>query len=103
MNLEELKCKLESTGLPVAYREWPEGESPGLPFIAYLCKDTNNLYADGEVYFTSDNVLVELYTETKSPEKENLVQTALKGYHWKKSETYISTERCYMTTYEIEV
>ena len=53
MNLEELKCKLESTGLPVAYREWPEGESPGLPFIAYLCKDTNGVFSDNGYYCSS--------------------------------------------------
>lgn len=103
MTLEELKGILQTTGLPVTYRAWPENEAPALPFLCFLYEGSNNVYADGEVYYTSCYVRVELYTATKSPETEALVETALAGFHWDKSEVYISTERCYLITYEIEV
>lgn len=103
MTLEELNQRLQSTGLPVTYRAWPEGKAPGLPFICYLSEGTNAIYADGSVFCTWQDVRVELYTAVKSPELESTVEAALAGFHWKKSETYISTERCYLIIYEIEV
>lgn len=101
--LEQLKKHLVSTGLPVTYRAWPEGKAPALPFICYLVDDTEPLFADGEVYYSYDNVAVELYTAYKDVSMEKRVETALTGYHWKKEQEYIASEKCYMTTYEIEV
>lgn len=103
MTLQDLNTNLQTTGLPVTYREWPEGKAEPLPFICYLCTDDNPLFADGTTYYSSSNVRVELYTAYKDPETEKKVESALRGFHWKKSESYISTERCYMILYEIEV
>lgn len=103
MTLEELALRLKSTGLPVTYRAWPEGEAPALPFLCYLVTDTGVVYADGRVYVSWENVRVELYTALKDPALEKTVEEALRGFHWKKSETYIDTERCYLILYEIEV
>lgn len=101
--LTDLLEQLKSTGLPVVYRAWPEGETRRLPFIAWRCEDDNPLFADACVFFSSTNVRVELYTAEKDPAREKLVETALAGYPWQKSEIYISTEQCYMILYEIEV
>ena len=101
--MEELVNSLKDTGIPVTYLSFPEKKAPPLPFLCYYCTDYNNLFADGTVYFSSANVTVELYTLLKSPETEKTVEAALAEYHWKKNETYINTERCYMITYEIEV
>lgn len=103
MTLENLKVILESTGLPVAYRAWPEQCAPPLPFICYLCDETDTLFADASVFHQSVSVRVELYTRTKDLTLEATVEAALSGFHWKKSETYIASERCYMILYEIEV
>lgn len=103
MTLAGLSIILKSTGLPVTYRAWPEREAPPLPFICYLCTGDGPLFADGGVYHSSTGVRVELYTQFKDPETETKVEAALGGFHWKKDETYINTERCYMITYEIEV
>lgn len=101
--MEILKNKLKSTGLPVTYREWPEGEAPALPFICYLTEGSAPLFADGVVYYNFDYVAVELYTKHKDPATEKQVESALTGYHWKKEQSYLSTEQCYITIYEIEV
>lgn len=101
--LNDLTIKLKSTGLPVTYRAWPEGKAKSLPFIAWRCEDDNPLFADACVFFSSTNVRVELYTKEKDPALEKMVETALAGYHWQKNEIYISTEKCYMILYEIEV
>lgn len=106
MNLEELKSILESTGLPVTYRAWsedPDEPPPPLPWICYLTEESEPLFADGQVYYSYDSVAVELYTRFKEQATERMVETALAGFHWKKSQEYLSTERCYITIYEIEV
>ena len=103
MTLSELNNKLTATGFPVTYRAWPEAKAPPLPFICYLCTDDEPLFADGLVYYSFSNVRVELYTRYKDSGTEAKVEAALSGFHWKKSEIYIASERCYMILYEIEV
>lgn len=103
MRLEDITAMLKGTGLPVAYRAWPERKAPPLPYICYLVSYSNNFSADGVVYAPFDHILIELYTKIKSPETEDKVENALASFFWEKEETYIDTERCYQITYEIEV
>lgn len=103
MDLQTLNEILSSTGLPVTYRAWPEGNAPPMPYICYLCAYSSNFIADGEVYFPINHVQVELYTALKSPDVEAQVESALAGIPWEKTETYIDSEKCYQILYEIEV
>lgn len=103
MTLENLYQLLESTGLPVVYREWPIDGAPELPYICYLTTYSNNFSADGVVYQPIDHVQIELYTKDKNPEAEGRVENALSSLFWDKSETYIDTEQCYQILYEVEV
>lgn len=101
--LEKMKNILETTGLPVAYYAFPEGEAPPLPFICYLVSGSNNFIADGAVYHKIDRLQVELYTEVKDPAAEEAVEGVLASFVWEKTETYIDSEKCYQIMYEIEV
>ena len=101
MSLEEIKKLLETTGLPVAYRAFPVGNAPPLPFICYLFSSTNNFNADDVVYQVINRITIELYS--KAPEAENAVEAALKDLCWEKSEEYLDDEQCYEIIYEIEV
>lgn len=103
MTLEELTATLQTTGLPVAYRAWPENNAPSLPYICYLVIGSDNFAADGTAYFGTLQISVELYTETKDQKTEALVETALANIYWEKSEEYLDSEKCYQITYEIEV
>lgn len=103
MTLEDIQNLLEVTGLPVAYRAFPEGYAPGLPFICYITPGTNNFAADDMTYHVINSVNVELYTEFKDPATERKVEEALSGLYWDKSIEYIDSERCYQIIYEIEV
>lgn len=89
----------------VAYRCFPEGKAPKLPFICYLADHTNNFSADSKVYETIEHIFVELYTATKDPSSEALVESALNSNEifWEKSEEYIDSEQCYQILYEIEI
>lgn len=103
MRLEELKTLLETTGMPVTYRAWPENEAPPLPFICYLVAYSNNFGADNRVYHKISHIQVELYTKQKDPNAEDKVENALSSFYWDKTEEYIDSERCYQILYEIEV
>lgn len=103
MTLEELRDLLETTGLPVTYREWEANAAPPLPNICYLVSYSNNFAADGKVYCPITHVQIELYTKLKDLESEARVENALASFYWEKTESYINTEKCYQILYEIEV
>lgn len=89
----------------VAYRCFPVGNAPALPFICYFETSSDNAFADNKVYKTIKGVSVELYTETKDLTSESLVENALNQANipWNKYEQYIDTEKCYQITYSMEV
>lgn len=103
MTLEEVKVLLETTGIPVTYRAWPEKEAPPMPYICYLAAYSSNFGADNVVYHPINHIQIELYTELKDPDTEDKVEQALSSLFWEKTEEYIDTERCYQIIYEIEV
>ena len=103
MTLAALKTLLETTKLPVTYQAWPIGHAPALPFICYRVTGSDNFPADNAVYLPVQSVDIELYCENKSPTTEALVETALNGFVWEKTEEYISDERMYEIIYTIEI
>lgn len=106
MTLAELNMALQSipdfTG-KLAYRAFPVGKAPKLPFICYLATETDNFKADNRVWKVLQNVDVELYTAIKAPTTEALVEDKLTecGFVWDKYEEYIESENCYQITYSI--
>ena len=103
MTLQAFRKILETSGLPVTYRAWPENEAPPLPYLCYYDSGSNNFAADGVVYFSARQITVELYTELKDVTAENRVEQALSSFFWEKTEEYIDSEKCYQIVYEMEV
>ena len=106
MTLKNLKDALESiTGFDkkVAYRAFPVGKAPDLPFICYLATETDNFDADNTVYQVIQNVDVELYTAKKSEATEALVEAKFAELNivWNKYEEWIDTQEFYQITYSI--
>lgn len=104
--MDELFKVLDSiTGFKdkVAYRMFPKGSAPALPFIVYYSQGTNNQFGDDKTYHVIEDINVCLYTRTKDITSESAVEKALDdgGYPWNKSEAYIDSEECYEITYEI--
>lgn len=108
MTLEEIYTVLNGiSGFEgkVAYRAFPEGHAPALPFICYLAPYSHNVFADGEVYKTINHIQIELYSRTKDVTSESLLEAALNraGLPWEKTEDYLDDERCFQVIYETEV
>ena len=104
MTLKELNVALNAIpgfDKKVAYRAFPVGKAPKLPFICYLCTNTDNFDADDYVYQVIQEVDIELYTAKKDEASEQAVEAILAEYHlsWEKYEDYIDSENCYMITY----
>lgn len=89
----------------VAYRAFPVGNAPQMPYICYLSTNSNNFFADNKVAQKAESVDIELYTDTKDIASEELVEEKLNANNlpWEKTETYIDSEQCYQITYTIEV
>ena len=103
MALDEIAERLRFAGLPFTYNQWPPGRSPDLPFICYRFVGSNNLHADGGVYYSGSSVEMELFTNVKDPAVEAMVEQAMIGIHWEKSEDFIESQQCFRILYEIEV
>ena len=108
MTLQDLNAALNAIpgfNKKVAYRAFPVGKAPKLPFICYLCTNTDNFNADDSVYQVIQGVDIELYTAKKDEASERAVEAMLVEYHlaWEKYEEYTNSENCYMITYSIEI
>ncbi|SDC69942.1 hypothetical protein SAMN02799630_01220 [Paenibacillus sp. UNCCL117] len=104
MTLAELVTILKSTGLPVAYGEFP-APSPPPPFITLQFAYSSDLQADNHNYVEIGNMQVELYTKMKEPETEKLLQDVLKAnrFPYSKLETWLETEKLRQIIYEIQL
>ena len=110
MTLSTLKTLLEGVNSgsftnKVAYRAFPVGSAPALPFICILETETDNFTADSKVYVKRQYVDIELYTHIKSPETEAAIEGMfnLNELIWDKSEDYISEEEVLRITYEVVI
>lgn len=105
MTQSELLTMLEETSFPVAYDHFAEGEAPSPPFICFLCPSSDNFAADGHVYFKISEVHVEVYTDEKNPETEEILEAVLDRYgiFYDKSEVWIESEKLYEVLYSFEM
>ena len=103
MDLVDFAGLCNASGLSCTYGHWPPGQAPALPFVCYRFVGSNNLHADGGVYYSGSSIEAELLTKVKDLAVEAQFEAALIGVHWEKSETYIESQKCYRILYEIEV
>ena len=105
MSYEDVVAMAESTGLPVAYDHFAEGESPDPPFLIFLFPRSDNMFADGKVFMKINALHFELYTDKKQPDVEADVEAVLDahGFTYDKTEVWIPEERLYEVLYSMEV
>lgn len=105
MSKNEMEAMLDEIGIPYSYHHFEVEDAVAPPFICWLTQGSSNFAADGEVYFQSAKLAIELYTDEKDFEKEEQVEQILlmHGIFWSKTELYIESERMYEVLYEMEV
>ena len=99
--MDRLVRMIEELGLPFAYGQFAEGESPEPPFVCYLLPGSRNFAADGQVYYKGSEVRLEVYTDRKDLGLEARVEAVLDGHgiFYNKSEVWIESERLYEVLY----
>ena len=87
----------------VAYRAFPVGKAPKLPYICYLDTETSNFVADNKVYTVIQSIDIELYSKDKDFASEALIEAklALNNIVWEKYEEYLEDEQMYEVVYTI--
>lgn len=101
--LRTVVSQISGFSTKVAYRAFPVGKAPALPFICISETGTDNFGADNIVYQVIQNVDIELYTKRKDVQTERKVEAQLheSGLFWEKTETYIESENCYEIVYSV--
>ena len=105
MTYEEINEMMMEMNLPYAYHHFAEGESPDPPFLLFLSPRENTFGADNLMYHSFKQLDIELYTDRKSPETEQIIEDVLTEHQlfYEKSEIWIESERLYQVLYEVEV
>lgn len=105
MTYKEIDKLIESLGLPYAYYSFPEEQAPELPFITFYYPNYNDLGADNINYQKIVQLNIELYTNNKDIELEQLIESKLTSNElfFEKSQIYIRQEFMYEVLYEIEI
>lgn len=87
------------------YREYRENSAPALPYAIFYYPLSNNEGADNTTWAKIEALNIELYTEEKEFNIENIIETVLTehGFFYDKSEQYIDSEKMYEVLYEMEV
>ena len=105
MTYKEIATMVESTGLPYAYYQFPNGTDQACPFICFFLDSSNDFAADNINYQKIRRLNIELYTDNKDFTLEQTVETVLNsnGLVYYREETYLDSERMYMVSYETEI
>lgn len=105
MTYKEIATMVESTGLPYAYYQFPDGTDQACPFICFFLDSSNDFAADNTNYQKIRRLNIELYTDNKDFTLEQTVETVLNsnGLVYYREETYLDSERMYMVSYETEI
>ena len=103
--MDKLLEIMADINIPSAYDHFAEGESPSPPFITYLLPGSDNFSADGQVYYKITEAHIELYTDAKDPEVEEMVEAVLDrhGVFYEKTEVWIESELLYEVLYSFEL
>lgn len=103
MTYKEIAKLIKSMGIPYTYYQFNHAQNP--PFICFYYPEDRNFAADSKVYKKGELLRIELYTELKDfdleLQLENLLDDAELVYS--KTQDYISSEKMFMQTYEMEV
>lgn len=105
MNYADLRTSLLVLGIPVAYRMFPVGDAPELPYIIFYKEGSDDFYADNINYHKIDDVSIELYTTNKDFELEAKMEKLLENIKlpYASYESYLDDEKMHEVLYEIQI
>lgn len=105
MKIADINIMLGQTELKSTYYSWPETKAPALPYLLWYFPSSDNFSADDQVYKRIEQLNIELYTQTKDFDTEQVVEAVLDAWNmvWERTEVYIESEHMYQVLYQMEV
>ena len=103
MSIEEVAELIESFGFEWRYSHF--NDTPAPPYVVYYYPAENDVLADNSNYVNKRQLYIELYTKTKDTTSESTIEGVLReaGLVWYKQTDFLSDEKLFQTTYELEV
>lgn len=103
MTLQEIATMVASFNLPWRYSHF--SQTPAPPYVVYYFPAENDVMADNSNFVNKRQLFIELYTSTKDSTSEGTIESTLKqkGLSWYKQTDFLSDEKLFQTTYEMEV
>ena len=105
MSAEQIKNMLSEVGLPYEYDHFTTHNWTEPPFLVWRIPESDNFAADGITYVKIDVLNIELYSDIKDWDNEKKVEDILEKYGiaYRKTESYLESEKMYEVLYEMEV
>ncbi|MBQ3329992.1 MAG: hypothetical protein IJG87_02310 [Ruminococcus sp.] len=87
----------------VAFRAFPEKQTPPLPFIVFADTGVRAFHADNVNYYVCPTYTIELHERVRDPATELLVEAKLtsNGLTFDRIINYDSAEKCWTVSYDI--
>lgn len=103
MTLAEIASMVASFNLPWRYSHF--SQTPAPPYVVYYFPAENDVMADNSNFVNKRQLFIELYTNTNDTTSEASIESTLKqkGLSWYKQTDFLSDEKLFQTTYEMEV
>ena len=105
MTPAEVKRMIDAVGIPAAYHQFAENTGQQPPFICFFYGPSSDLAADNTNYVRIEQLIIELYTDTKDFDLESRLESVLNQneYVFAKSETFLDGEHMHETIYTTNV
>lgn len=101
MELNEIKDKLSTLGIPVAYLCFKKPQN--LPFLVYYESGTEIKGADDYNMYLNVTITIELYCEKKTPALERRIENLFRDREIEKSpDIYLKDEEMFMTVFSFD-
>lgn len=103
---KQVEEMLKTAGIPVAYRQFRPFKGTPVPpplYLVYYAERESGRGADGKDLYKQLHIVVELYTDRKTPLLENSVESAINEFEFDKYEDYISEERMWCVSWEFDL
>lgn len=99
---DALKTALD---MPVAHYQFNVGKAPSLPFAVYYRAGRSDEAADDINFYKVSDMIIELYSETKDPASEELVESFLDALEipYAVDDGWIDSEKMFMTIYRFQI
>ena len=108
MTKAKLQKLLKTLKIPVAYRRFKKEQAKQIkpPFLVYYRTDNNDILADDITFFSSENIVVELYCTDRNESLEKALEKIFTDNEIPYKvidEVYIESEDLFETIYEIQI